>query len=474
MLPAQERAKLLSEITDAEAEALLWRWDFWGRTNQHAPAGDWSTWVILAGRGWGKTKTGAEWIRSMVCGSTPLGKGRAQRIALVAETAADGRDVMVQGESGLLAVHPPEFRPIYTPSMRRLVWPNGSVGLIYNATEPDQLRGPQFDCAWTDELAKWRYCQETWDNLQFGLRLGSDPRALITTTPRPIQTLKDILKEPGTVITKGSTYENRSNLAPKFLAKVEERYAGTRLGRQELMAEVLDDSPDALWQRAMIDAERVGLQDGSHTYKGNKITLPAMRRIVVSVDPAGEPGGEGDTGGGAETGITVIGLGIDGRGYVLDDATCSADPHGWATQAVKAYDMWDADTIIAEKNQGGAMVKAVIRSVRPTIPVIEVVASRGKVTRAEPISALYAQGKVSHVGSFPQLEDQMTVFTPFGIVGGTTGDRVDSLVHGLTQLFPSIITFKDKTAAVKRRPEDRWQRAFKRDRAESGNDWKTS
>ena len=474
LLPEPERTKLLSEISAEEADALLWRWDFWGRVNQFAPPGDWSTWVILAGRGWGKTKTGAEWIRSMVCGSTPLGKGRAQRIALVAETAADGRDVMVQGESGLLAVHPPDFRPVYTPSMRRLVWPNGTVGLIYNATEPDQLRGPQFDCAWTDELAKWRYCQETWDNLQFGLRLGSDPRALITTTPRPIQTLKDILKEPGTVVTKGSTYENRSNLAPKFLKKVEERYAGTRLGRQELMAEILDDSPDALWRRSKLDEERIGVLDGSHIWRGNKITLPAMRRIVVSIDPAGEPGGEGDTENGAETGIIVAGLGVDGRGYILDDRTCSADPNGWATEAVKAFDFWDADTVIAEKNQGGAMVKAVIRSVRPTIPVIEVIASRGKVTRAEPISALYEQGKVSHLGTFPQLEDQMVVFTPFGIVGGTTGDRVDALVHGLTNLFPSIINFKDKAAGVKKAPPDRWRTAFNKRTAGDGNDWKTT
>jgi phage terminase large subunit-like protein len=471
-LPADERSKVVGNISDEEAADLLWRWQFWGRPNQHAPLGAWATWVILAGRGFGKTRAGSEWIRQMVCGDTPLTGGKARRIALIAETAADGRDVMVQGDSGLLAVHPPEFRPIYTPSMRRLVWPNGTIGLIYNATEPDQLRGPQFDAAWADELAKWRYVQETWDNLQFGLRLGSDPRALITTTPRPIQTLKDILAEPGTIVTKGSTYENRSNLAPKFLKKVEAKYAGTRLGRQELDAEILDDSPDALWRRAKLDEMRIGWNEGEWRMSGKPFKLPEMRRIVVAIDPASEPGGEGEAGEGAETGIMVVGLGMDGRGYVIADHSCALDPNGWATEACKAYREHDADVIIAEKNQGGAMVRAVIRSVNPKVPVIEVTASRGKVTRAEPVAALYEQGRISHIGNFPLLEDQMVVFTPFGITGKTTADRTDALVHALTNLFPGIVSFKVKAEGVNKAPPDRWKAAFSRRNQVSDNNWK--
>lgn len=460
-LPAAERAKILASLKEDEADELLWRWDFWGRPNQLAPPGEWAIWLILAGRGFGKTRAGAEWVRAVACGVSPLAAGRHQRIALVAETAADARDVLVEGESGILAVHPPDFRPHYEPSKRRLTWPNGAIATIFNATEPDQLRGPQHDAAWCDELAKWRYCQETWDNLQFGLRLGDDPRQVITTTPRPIKTLKDIIAEPGVVVTKGSTYDNKANLAPKFLAKVEARYAGTRLGRQELDAEILDDAPDALWRRVKLDEKRLA--------KGVK--LPDMRRIVVAIDPASEGGGDGEVGSGAETGIIVAGLGVDGRGYVLDDLTTAADPHGWATRAIKAYDDWDADIVVAEKNQGGAMVEAVIRSVRRTAPILLVHASRGKVTRAEPIAALYEQGRVSHVGSFPALEDQMVVFTPFGIEGGTTGDRVDALVWAMTQLFPNIISHVDKSPKAQLK-EDRWRQAFARQSGRSGNDWK--
>lgn len=471
-LPGPERARILSKLSPEEGEALLWRWDFWGRPSQIPPSGDWAIWLILAGRGFGKTRTGSEWIRSIVCGSTPLGGGKYKRIALVAETAADARDVLVEGESGILAVHPNGFRPAYEPSKRRLTWPNGAIATLFNGTEPDQLRGPQFDAAWIDELAKYRYAQETWDMLQFGLRLGDDPRQVITTTPRPIKTLKDILVEPGVVVTKGSTYDNKANLAPKFLAKIEARYAGTRLGRQELDAEILDDAPNALWSRAKLDAKRMA----------KDAKLPDMQRIVVAIDPASEGGGDGDVSGGAETGIVVAGLGVDGRGYVLDDLTTAADPNGWATRAIKAYDDYDADVIVAEKNQGGAMVEAVIRSAAATndkgktvrgktLPIILVHASRGKVTRAEPIAALYEQGRVSHVGAFPALEDQMVVFTPFGIEGGTTGDRVDALVWALTQLFPNIIYHVDKpaTAQVK---EDRWRRAFNRQGGSSDNNWK--
>ena len=469
LLPAPERAKVLADITDEQAEALLWRWDFWGRPNQMPPTEDWAIWLILAGRGFGKTRTGSEWVRSIACGSTPLAAGTSKRIALIAETAADARDVLVEGESGILAVHPPAFRPTYEPSKRRLTWPNGAIATLFNGTEPDQLRGPQFDAAWIDELAKYRYAQETWDMLQFGLRLGDDPRQVITTTPRPIKTLKAILHEPGVVVTKGSTYDNKANLAPKFLAKIEARYAGTRLGRQELDAEILDDAPDALWSRAKLDLHRILLKEGKHFYKGQPFKLPDMQRIVVAIDPASSAGGDGDVSGGAETGIIVAGIGTDGRGYLLDDLTTAADPNGWALRAVKAFDDFKADLIVAEQNQGGAMVEAVIRSVRKNAPILMVHASRGKVTRAEPIAALYEQGRISHVGAFPALDDQMVVFTPFGIEGGTTADRVDAKVWAFTQLFPNIIYHVDKTIKGQVK-EDRWRRAF--NRSNSDNSWK--
>lgn len=369
----------------------------------------------------------------MVCGATPLAKGRAGRIAIVAETAADARDVMVEGESGLLGVHPRDWRPIYEPSKRRVTWPNGAVATLYNAVEPDQLRGPQHDLAWCDELAKWRYAQETWDMLQFGLRLGDDPRQVITTTPRPIALLKAIMADPRTVVTRGRTYDNAAHLAPTFLQSIRARYEGTRLGRQELDAEILDDTPGALWTREMLDRTR--------RKQGDK--LPDMQRVVVAIDPAGRSQETALSEGTAETGIVVCGLGVDGRGYVLDDQSCSLSPNGWARRALAAFDLYQADAIVVETNQGGDMVRQTIQSVRPGVSVIEVHASRGKVTRAEPIAALYEQGRISHVGSLAALEDQMVLFTPLGIAGETTGDRVDALVWGLTQLFPSIVRKTD-------------------------------
>lgn len=335
---------------------------------------------------------------------------------------------MVEGDSGLLGVHPKAFRPTYEPSKRRLTWPNGAVATIFNGTEPDQMRGPQYDLAWCDELAKWRYAQESWDMLQFGLRLGDDPRQLITTTPRPIVLLKNIMKDPRTVVTRGSTYENSANLAKTFLDNIRAKYEGTRLGRQELQAEVLDDVPGSLWTREGIDKYRKGPTD----------KLPDMQRVVVAIDPAGKSQETAISEGTAETGIVVAGLGVDGRGYVLDDLSVSLSPNGWARRALSAFDQYSADAIVVETNQGGDMVKHTIKSVR-NVPVVEVHASRGKVTRAEPIAALYEQGRISHVGSHADLEDQMVLFTPLGIAGDTTGDRVDALVWALTQLFPSII-----------------------------------
>lgn len=428
-LPESERAAELAKLSTEAKARLLYHWPFWARPNQVAPDGQWMTWLNMAGRGWGKTRTGSEWIRSMVCGATPLAKGKAHRVALVAETAADARDVMVEGDSGLLGIHPKDFRPNYEPSKRRLTWPNGAVATLFNATEPDQLRGPQHDLGWCDELAKWRYAQETWDMLQFGMRLGDDPRQLITTTPRPIALLRTIMKDPRTVITRGGTYENAGNLAKSFLDNIKSKYEGTRLGRQELNAEILDDVPGSLWTREILDKARLKKTD----------KLPDMQRVVVSIDPAGKSQETAISDGTAETGIVVSGLGVDGRGYVLDDLTCSLSPNGWARRALSGYDLYSADCVVVETNQGGDMVKQTIQSVRPGVRVVEVHASRGKVTRAEPVAALYEQGRVSHVGQFADLEDQMVLFTPLGIAGDTTGDRVDALVWGLSQLFPSMI-----------------------------------
>jgi phage terminase large subunit-like protein len=280
-----------------------------------------------------------------------------------------------------------------------------------------------------DEMCKWRYAQETWDMLQFGLRLGDDPRQVITTTPRPIPLLKQIMSDPGTIITRGVTTDNRSNLPAKFFSQIVSRYAGTRLGRQELDGELLDDVPGALWTRRGLDEQRWP--------RGKR--LPDMQRIVVAIDPAAADPGKQMPDEGAETGIVCVGMGVDGRGYVLEDGSCRLGPMGWARRAIALYDRYQGDAIIAEINQGGAMVEAVLRSERPTIPVITVHASRGKVTRAEPVAALYEQGRVSHVGALAALEDQMVLFTPNGIEGNTTADRVDALVWALTELFPSMV-----------------------------------
>jgi len=336
----------------------------------------------------------------------------------VAETSADARDVLVEGDSGILAVHPPDFRPLYEPSKRRLTWPNGAMATMFNAVEPDQLRGPQHDAALCDELAKWRYARDTWDQLQFGMRLGEHPQVVVTTTPRPIPVLKEILKADDTVITRGSTMDNAANLAPTFMKAIVDRYAGTRLGRQELDAEMLDDVPGALWTRLMFDATRVK-------------DPPPLRRVVIAVDPSGTSGdGEGD-----DIGIIAAGLGDDGRGYVLGDYSCQLSPEGWARRVAEAYSIHKADRIVAEKNFGGAMVEAVIRAVDGTLPVKMVTASRGKVARAEPIAAFYEQGKVSHVGGFAALEDQCCAMTPSGYVGENSPDRADALVWALSELM---------------------------------------
>lgn len=406
-------------LTPEETEHLQYDWRVWARPEQTAPEGNWFAWLILAGRGAGKTRSGAEWIRENVCGDTPLAPGRYSRVALVAETAADARDVIVEGDSGLLSVHPKAFRPVYEVTKRRVTWPNGAIATLYNATEPDQLRGPQHDCSWLDELAKWRYAQETWDMLQFGLRLGSNPRQVITTTPRPIPLIRELIKRSDVVVTRGSTFDNAANLAPGFLHAVKQRYEGTRLGRQELRAEILDDIPGALWTTEMIDKALA------------PVKVPDMQRVVVAVDPSGTKGSED---GGDWIGIVAVGRGVDGRGYVLGDYSCKLSPAGWGRRAVDCYHRFKADTIVGEINFGGAMVEHVIQSVDKNVPFRLVRASRGKVLRAEPVAALYEQGRVSHVESFADLETQMCAFTNTGYLGDGSPDRADALVHGVSEL----------------------------------------
>ena len=408
-MPPAARAKILAEFTARERAALASAWPVWARPEQLQPAGTWRTWLILAGRGWGKSRTGAEWVRAQVKA------GLAGRIALVARTTPDVRDVIVEGESGILAISPKDERPIWEPSRRRLTWPNGAQATTYSADEPDQLRGPQHDGAWADEIAAWRY-PETWDQLRFGLRLGAHPRVVVTTTPRPTKIIRDLIASPDTVVTRGRTRDNVANLAPGVVAELERRYAGSRLGRQELDGEVLDDSAGALWRWTWIDAARVA-------------KAPDLRRIVVAVDPATTSGEESD-----ETGIVVAGIGYDGRGYILADESGRYRPEEWARKVASAYHAHKADAVIAESNQGGDMVGAVLRAYGSAgLPVRTVHAKRGKATRAEPVAVLYEQARVSHVGSLARLEDQLTTWDPGA--SGASPDRLDALVYAVTDLL---------------------------------------
>jgi phage terminase large subunit-like protein len=395
-------------IDDQYAAQWLYNWQIVGRPKQQPPSGDWRVWLIMTGRGWGKTRTGAEWVRYQVeeCGK--------RRIALVARTAADARDVMVEGESGLLSVCPPWNRPTYEPSKRRVTWPNGAMATTYTGDKPAQLRGPQHDAAWSDELAAWRY-PETWDMLMFGLRLGERPQVVVTTTPRPVAHIKNLVSDPMTALVTGSTYENSANLPPVVLADLRRKYEGTHLGRQELEGLLVDDVPGALWRRAMIDNGRVE-------------AAPDLVRIVVAIDPAVSTTEEAN-----ESGIVVAGVDDENQGYVLDDITLKGTPQEWASHAVTAYYKWNADRIIAEVNNGGDMIEHTVRMVDNTVSFKQVRASRGKQTRAEPVAALYEQGRVHHVGVFPEMEDQMCMWVP----GDTSPDRMDAVVWALTELMLS-------------------------------------
>lgn len=440
----QKQKQELDALIQPELHGL-WDWKAHARPNQLAPEGDWLTWLVLAGRGFGKTRCGAEWVRQEVTAK------RASSVALVAETQKDLEEVMCFGVSGLLSVFPPHQKPRITKKPIKVEFHTGAVAHGYNATEPDQLRGPNFDLAWGDELAKWRYARDTFDQLQFALRLGNHPRQIFTTTPRPIPILKEILAAKTTVLTRGVMSENARNLAPSFIKTITEKYAGTRLGRQELSAEILDDVPDALWTRAALDRDRRRAGE-----------IPTLRRIVVAIDPAAKKNEVAEEG--AATGIVVAGVGEDGRGYVLDDATCRESPNGWARLAVACFDRYQGDCVVGEINNGGDMVESTVRAVRATVPFKAVHATKGKWTRAEPIAALYEQGRVSHVGTFASLEDEMVNFGPNGMVGDASPDRVDALVWALTELFPAMTRKTEK-----RKPLERSQPEAHVDRG--GNSW---
>jgi phage terminase large subunit-like protein len=387
-------------------------WLATARPEQVAPDGDWLTWVILAGRGWGKTRTGAEdvaWDGMANPGS---------RIAVVAPTSADARDTCVEGDSGLLSVLPREAVQTWNRSLGELILVNGTRFKTFSADEPERLRGPQHHRAWADELAAWRY-PEAWDQLMFGLRLGRHPQAVVTTTPKPTPLVKALVAAKTSHVTRGSTFDNAANLAPSALQMLREKYEGTRLGRQELEAEILGDLPGALWSLSSLDAYRLR-------------EAPTMGRIVVAVDPAVTATEASD-----EHGIIVAGL-SDKRGIVLEDASIQGSPHEWARRAVSLYRSWNADCIVIEVNQGGDMVAHTIRTIDPNVKIKEVRASRGKHVRAEPIAALYEQGRVAHVGAFPELENQMTQMTTAGFEGEGSPDRVDALVWAMTELFPSM------------------------------------
>lgn len=412
---------LLERLTPQALSFFIRDWPLFARADQLPPdaaqgGGPWSTWLVMGGRGAGKTRTGAEWVRGLALGQPPFSDRPVGRIAIVAETMQDLREVMVDGISGLLAVHPWSERPTWSASRRRLEWPNGALAQGFSAEDPESLRGPQFEAAWCDELAKWTYADKAFDMLQFGLRLGDNPRQCITTTPRPTALLKRLAADPMTALSRAPTRANAANLAPNFLAQIVARYAGTALGRQELDGLFIEETPDALFRRDVLEAARTGRP-------------MSFVRIVVAIDP---PAG-GKRGG--RCGIIVAGKTEAGLVFVIEDASLEiARPEVWAAKAIDAFQRHQADALVAEINQGGEMVTSVLAAIDPAVPVTTVRAKRGKHTRAEPVAALYAQGRVKHIGAFPALEDEMAAFGPDGLADGRSPDRLDALVWAITHL----------------------------------------
>lgn len=413
--PIELRKAFLDGLTNEELLDLQYDWKVWARPKQFIPEGDWFVWMIMAGRSFGKTRTGAETIRYLV------ERGICGRIALIGAITKDWRDVMIEGESGILATAHPKFRPTYNKNEGKLQWPNGAVAQAYSGEVPESLRGPQHDFIWIDELAKMPYQQEVWDQAMLGLRLGTNPRVLITTTPRPTTLMKNILTDPQLHLTTGTMYENSANLPGNYVSQMEKRYEGTRMGLQELHAELLLDNVNSMFTLDNIHANRV-----NHHVD--------LKRIVVALDPAVTNNENSD-----ETGIIVAGRGINNEGYILFDGSMKGTPNDWALKAIQLYKQFNADVIVAEVNQGGQMVETIISHIDPYVNYAAVRATRGKVIRAEPIAALYERNLIHHVGDVKQLEEletQMCDFDPTLQGKQKSPDRMDALVWALTELFP--------------------------------------
>ncbi len=414
------RTLFLEELNEHSLSRLRFDWPVWARLKQRPPLDDWRTWLVLGGRGAGKTRTGAEWLKGLALGDPHFAGDAAGRIALVGQSYEDARDVMVEGESGLLAIHAKADRPDWISSRRELVWKNGTIAKVFSSADPDGLRGSQFGAAWCDELCKWHRPEKTWDMLQFALRLGASPRQVVTTTPKPMRLLKRLLADPATITVRSATLENVVNLGDGFYDYVDGIYGGTRLGRQELEGEIVEENEHALWGRDLLEQCRVNEN-------------PELKRIIIAVDP---PAGSTNGRQSAACGIVAVGEGADRKAYVLADKTLQkATPNQWAGEIVSLYHMLEADLIVAEVNQGGEMVRSVLHSTDPSVPVRAVHASRGKWMRAEPVALLYERGLVHHAGTFPDLEDQMCAIGPDGIADGVSPDRVDALVWAITELM---------------------------------------
>ncbi len=414
--------ELFASFAPRQLEAILSLFDFTARGEQIPPqtaanGARWRAWLFVGGRGAGKTRAGAEWVRGLAGGFVDFADKPAGRIALIGETWADARDVMVEGVSGIVSAHGKWDRPVWEASRRRLSWRNGAIAQVFSAEDPESLRGPQFDAAWCDEVAKWRHAQEVWDMLQFGLRLGDWPRALVTTTPRPLALLKKLMNDPANIVTRASTRANAAHLPPDFLRAIEERYGGTRLGRQEIDGAIVEERADALWSRDMLERARIAV-------------APPLARIVVAVDPPAASHKRAD-----KCGIVAAGVDADGLVHVLYDATlAAARPAEWAARATALYHELQADALVVEVNQGGDMVASVIAQADSSTPVVKVRATRGKYLRASPVALLYEQGRVRHVGAFPELEDEMCAFGPDGLLNGASPDRLDALVWAIAHL----------------------------------------
>ena len=423
-MSAKQRAYILTRLNERELEDINANWKLFAHDHQIppqlAPNGvPWLTWLLIGGRGAGKTRAGAEWVRAQALGLSPFADAPMTNIALVGESEHDVREIMIEGVSGLLAVHRHDERPNWISSRKRLEWQNGAVAYAFSAEDPESLRGPQFSCAWSDELAKWRYAEAAFDMLQFGLRLGAQPRQLITTTPRPNALIKRLMCDPASVVKHAPTRANAYHLAPNFLQSVMARYRDTRLGRQELDGEIIEERADALWSRALIETCRV-----------TEAPPSPLARIVVAVDPPASSSKRADS-----CGIVAAGITDGGTIHVLaDDTISAATPSAWAKKAIALWRRVEADALVAEVNQGGEMVKAVIAEVDSSVPVLPVRATRGKYLRAEPVAVLYEQGRVKHAGHFPLLEDEMCDFGPSGLSSGRSPDRLDALVWAIASL----------------------------------------